>query len=66
MDGRALGKEACENAKEVVSKYGVKIVCDEEDLAKKPDVVLPASEQCENMKTVASKVGVTVVCDEEA
>lgn len=45
MDGRALGKEACENAKEIVSKYGVKIVCDEEDLTKKPDVVLPERNQ---------------------
>lgn len=26
MVGRALGKEACENAKEIVSKYGVNIV----------------------------------------
>ena len=66
MDGRALGKEDCENAKEVVSKYGVTLVCDEEETKETADVILPAGEQCENMKTVASKVGVTVVCDEEA
>ena len=65
LNGTMLNKEDCENAKEVVSKYGVSLVCDEEEKAK-ADVVLPASEQCENMKTVASKVGVTVVCDEEA
>ena len=65
-NGTMLTKEDCENAKEVVSKYGVSLVCDEEDEKAGADVVLPASEQCENMKTVASKVGVTVVCDEEA
>ena len=66
MNGTMLNKEDCENAKEIVSKYGVTLVCDEEDKAVNADVVLPASEQCENMKTVASKVGLTVVCDEEA
>ena len=67
MNGTLLNKEDCENAKEVVSKYGVTLVCDEKDAEKaNADLVLPASEQCENMKTVASKVGMTVVCDEEA
>ena len=65
MNGTMLNKEDCENAKEVVSKYGVTLVC-EEETKETADIVLPASEQCENMKTVASKVGVTVVCDEEA
>lgn len=70
MDGRALGKETCENVKEVASKYGVQVVCDEKDQkeAEKAaaDVVLPAGEGCDNAKEVASKVGVVVVCDEEA
>ena len=66
MNGTILGKEDCENAKEVVSKYGVTLVCDEEETKEVADVVLPAGEQCENMKEVVSKVGVTVVCDEEA
>ena len=67
MDGRALGKEGCENVKEVASKFGVTVVCDEKDEEKvNADIVMPASEQCENIKTVASKVGVAVVCDEEA
>ena len=66
MDARFLGEEQCKNVKNVVSKYGVTVVCDEEEEKVKADIVLPASEQCENMKTVASKVGVSVVCDEEA
>ena len=67
MDGRMLGKEGCENAKEVASKFGMTVVCDEKDEERlNADVILPASEQCDNMKEVASKVGVVVVCDEEA
>ena len=67
MDGRALGKETCENVKEVASKFGYTIVCDEEDEKKQEaDLVLPAGEPCENAKKVASKIGYTVVCDEEA
>ena len=31
MNGTMLNKEDCENAKEVVSKYGVTLVCDEEE-----------------------------------
>ena len=65
MDARFLGEEQCKNVKNVVSKYGVTVVCDEnEDEKLNADIVLPASEQCENMKTVASKVGVAVVCEE--
>jgi len=70
MDGRVLGDEACKNVKEVASKYGMQIICDEKDEKEMEkaaaDVVLPAGEDCENAKTVASKVGVVVVCDEEA
>lgn len=65
MDARFPGEEQCNQVKKVVSKYGVTVVCDEEEEKRNADIILPASEQCENMKTVASKVGVTVVCDEE-
>ena len=30
MDARFLGEEQCKNVKNVVSKYGVTVVCDEE------------------------------------
>lgn len=66
IDGKMLGEEQCENTKEVVAKYGVTVVCDEEDEKEKADFVLPAGEECDNMKEVASKVGKMVVCDEEA
>ena len=67
MDGRALGKEGCENVKEVASKFGVTVVCDEKEEEKvNADIIMAAGEQCENIKTGASKVGVAVVCDEEA
>lgn len=64
MDGRALGQEQCENMKKIVSKYGVNIVCNEEDLVEKPNFVMPASESCENMKEATSKYGVKIVCEE--
>lgn len=63
MDGTMLNKEDCETAKEVVSKFGVQMVCAEEE--EKPDVVLPGGADCENTKQVASKFGVQVLCDEE-
>ena len=67
MDGKALGKDMCENVKTVASKYGYTVVCDEEEDAREnADLVMPAGETCENAKKVASKVGYTVVCDEEA
>lgn len=61
------GQENCEQMKKVISKYGVQVVCSEEDKKEllAPDLVLPAGEGCENVKKVASKVGYTVVCDEE-
>ena len=68
MNASFLGEEQCENVKTIVSKYGVTVVCNEEDEKMKErkhaDVILPAGEQCEKMKTVASKIGMTVVCDE--
>lgn len=66
MDARFLGEEQCKNIKNTVSKYGITVICDEEDEKIKADIVLPANENCENMKTIGSKVGVTVVCDENA
>lgn len=66
MDARFLGEEQCGKVKEIVSKYGVKVVCDEKDEELlNADVVMPASPHCEDMKKVASKHGVTVVCDEK-
>lgn len=66
VDGKMLGEESCEKTKEVVAKYGVTVVCDEEDEKEKADFVLPAGEECENIKEVVSKIGKVVVCDEEA
>ena len=66
VDGKMLGEESCEKTKEVVAKYGVTVVCDEEDEKGKADYVLPAGEECENIKEVVSKIGKVVVCDEEA
>jgi len=69
VDGRILGEEGCQNVKEIASKFGTTVVCDENDeqeiLKKEADVVLPAGEICEDAKVVASKVGVMVVCDED-
>ena len=66
VDGKMLGEESCEKTKEVVAKYGVTVVCDEEDEKEIADYVLPAGEECENIKEVVSKIGKVVVCDEEA
>ena len=66
IDGKLLGEETCENMKETTSKWGITIVCDEEDEKELADIVLPAGEECENIKEVASKIGKVVVCDEEA
>ena len=66
VDGKMLGEESCEKTKEVVAKYGVTVVCDEEYEKEKADYVLPAGEECENIKEVVSKIGKVVVCDEEA
>lgn len=67
VDGKILGEEECKKAKEVVSKYGLTVVCDEAEEAKRnADIVMPAGEECENTKKAVSKHGVVVVCDEEA
>lgn len=66
VDGRTLDNEQCEQTKEVVSKFGVTVVCSEDEAKASADFVLPAGEDCENIKEVVSKIGKTVVCDEEA
>lgn len=63
-----LSEEECEKVRHVVSRYGVQMVCNEEEEAEQnaPDLVLPESKGCENIKKVASKIGYQVVCEEEA
>lgn len=60
-----MTEEICNNMKEAVSKYGVTVVCDEEEEEQKADVVMPAGETCEEFKKIASKYGTTVLCDEQ-
>ena len=58
--------EDCEHAKEVTSKYGIQIVCSEEDAEENQmNLHLPADDHCENSKEVASKYGIQIICDEE-
>ncbi len=72
VNGMDLGdnvfkEEDCKKMQTVVSKYGVQVVCNEEDEEKETaDLILPAGEGCENVKKVASKIGYQVVCDENA
>lgn len=66
VDGKSLGKEECEKTKQVVSKYGVTVVCDEkEEERRNADIVMPASAECDNLKEVADDFGIAVVCDDE-
>lgn len=66
MDGTGLGKEVCEDMKEIVGKYGYTLICDEKEAERESaNMILPADENCDNMKKVASKVGYKIVCDEE-
>lgn len=67
LGDNTFSEEECKKVQKVTSKYGVQVVCNEEDEAKEEaDLVLPAGEGCENVKKVASKLGYQVVCDEEA
>ena len=59
-----MTEEICNNMKEAVSKYGVTIVCDDDEEEQRADVVMPAGEQCEEMKALASKYGTVVLCQE--
>lgn len=57
----------CEHTKDVASKYGIQVICDETDTEEsQPTLHLPETEDCEHSKEVASKYGVQVICDEEA
>ena len=55
--------EQCKNIKEITSKYGVTVICDEEE-NKKPDIVMPTNENCEKLKEVVGKYGVKLLCKE--
>lgn len=59
-------QEECEHAREVASKFGIQVVCDDEE-AQTDQIVMhgPENETCEHGKEVVSKFGVQVVCDEE-
>ena len=58
-----MSDEQCQETRRVISKYGVTVVCEDEEV-KEPDIVMPASENCENMKEVVGKYGVSVLCEE--
>ncbi len=59
--------EECEQTKKVASKFGIQVVCSEEELDEnQPQLHVPEGEECENSKKVATKYGVQVICDEEA
>lgn len=61
----SMNEEQCQETKKVVSKYGISVVCnEEEELKEKADIVMPASEDCENMKVAVGKYGVSVLCEE--
>lgn len=59
-----LSEEQCENTKKAVSKYGISVVCDENEVKEKIDIVMSSGEDCENLKEVVSKYGVSVLCEE--
>lgn len=58
-------EEACEHTREVAPKYGIAVVCEEEEEQEnQPTLHLPDDEECHNTKKVASKYGVQIICDE--
>ena len=60
-----MSEEQCQETKKVVSKYGISVVCNEEEEVKaQADIVMPASEGCEEIKTTVGKYGVSVLCKE--
>jgi hypothetical protein len=69
VDLRGIGSdEHCEDIKEVASKVGVQVVCNDEDATEQENenaLHLPDSEGCADTKEVASRFGVQVVCDDE-
>ena len=63
-DGKQM--EECEHTKEVASKFGIQVVCNEEEAAENQlEIHAPEGEECEQSRNVVSKFGVHVVCDEE-
>jgi hypothetical protein len=60
-----MNEEQCQETKKVVSKYGISVVCnEEEELKEKADIVMSAGEGCEEIKTTVGKYGVSVLCEE--
>lgn len=60
--------EYCEDVKEVASKVGVQVVCNDEDSDAADDknaIHVQDFEGCDNVVETASKFGVQVVCDDE-
>lgn len=69
VDLRGIGDpDDCENMKEVASKVGTQVICDDDDakeIERAGAYDFSENEECDNIKTVASKVGVQVVCDDD-
>ena len=60
--------EYCEDVKEVASKVGVQVVCNDEDDKAETDknaIHVQDFDGCDNVVETASKFGVQVVCDDE-
>jgi hypothetical protein len=71
LDLRGIAEEdKCENAKEVASRVGIQVLCNDEDAmdAENPDdaIHVPDYDGCENTVKVASKLGVQIVCDDNS
>lgn len=61
-----MNEEQCQETKRAVSKYGISVVCneEEEELKERADIVISANEGCEEIKTTVGKYGVSVLCEE--
>ncbi len=57
--------EYCQDVKEVATKVGVTVVCDDDDVEDKEGLHVHNFDGCDNMQETASKFGVSVVCDDE-
>ena len=57
-------EDYCEDVKEVASKVGVTVVCDDED-DNQEGIHVQNFDGCDNMVETAYKFGVSVVCDDE-
>lgn len=67
IDLRGVSDEnKCEDAREVASKVGIQIVCNDEESDDNAGAIhVPNYDGCTETKEVASKFGVQVVCDDE-